>query len=162
GAALCIYPTYHDERFGKTELGADLDNDARTKLEEKAKRGDLGFSQYLLSNIPFRLVRGLDLKGGLRLVYTVEVDKAIEDKRDRYYDELRQQLATTFGFHTGDKTPTVEELSKLPTKVKVEKVPDKAGDIVLRFVDPADSKKVDDAFLKRFIQELQVLRSADG
>src|SRR5262245_58444780 len=108
------------------------------------------------------MVRGLDLKGGLRLVYTVDVDEAIKDKRDRYYDELRAALATTFGFHSGDKPPTVEELSKLPTKVRVEKSREHADTITLTFEDPADSKKVDEGFLKKFLTELQMLRSADG
>ena len=161
GAALCIYPTYHDERYGKEER-VGMSSDQRSELETKARAGDLGFSAFLRSNIPFRLVRGLDLKGGLRLVYTVDVDEAIKDKRDRYYDELRNALATTFGFHVGDKPPTVEELAKLPEKVRVEKSREHADTIVLTFNDPADSKKIDDAFIKRFLAELQLLRSADG
>ncbi|APR79727.1 Protein-export membrane protein SecD [Minicystis rosea] len=161
GAALCIYPTYFDERFGREEHPG-MSSDQISELETKARRGDLGFGAFLRSNIPFRLVRGLDLKGGLRLVYTVDVDEAIKDKRDRQYDELRGALATTLGFHSGDKPPTVEELSKLPTKVRVEKSREHADTIMLTFVDAADSKKVDEAFLKKFLHELQVLRSADG
>jgi preprotein translocase subunit SecD len=161
GAVLCIYPTYHDERYGKDEMPG-LSSDERSELESQMRRGEKGLGAFLRSNIPFRLVRGLDLKGGLRLVYTVDVDEAIKDKRDRYYDELRVALATTFGFHTGDKPPTVEELGKLPTKVKVEKSREHADTITLNFVDGADSKKVDEAFLKRFLTELQLLRSADG
>jgi preprotein translocase subunit SecD len=161
GAVLCIYPTYHDERYGKDEMPG-LSSDERSELESQMRHGEKGLGAFLRSNIPFRLVRGLDLKGGLRLVYTVDVDEAIKDKRDRYYDELRVALATTFGFHTGDKPPTVEELGKLPTKVKVEKSREHADTITLNFLDGADSKKVDEAFLKRFLTELQLLRSADG
>jgi preprotein translocase subunit SecD len=161
GSALCIYPTYHDERFGKAEH-PELTSDQRAELETKAQKGELGFGAFIRANIPFRLVRGLDLKGGLRLVYTVDVDEAIKDKRDRYYDELRAALATTFGFHKGDKAPTVEELSKLPEKVRAEKSREHADTITLTFNDPADSKKIDEAFLKRFLTELQLLRSADG
>jgi preprotein translocase subunit SecD len=162
GAALVIYPTYHDERYGHPQTDPSLSPDDRAALEAKAKRGDLGFSEYLLQNTTFRLVRGLDLKGGLRLVYTVDVDEAIKDKRDRYYDELRGALATALGFHTDkDKSPTVEELSKLPTKVKIEKSREQANIITLKFNDPADSAKINDEFLKRFVAELSVLRAAD-
>ncbi len=161
GAALCIYPTYHDERHGRDEH-ADLSSDERSELETKERRGDLGLSAFIRTNIPFRLVRGLDLKGGLRLVYTVDVDEAIKDKRDRYYDELRAALATALGFHTGDKPPTVEDMAKLPTKVLVAKSKEQAGTITLTFNDAADAKKVNDEFLKRFLGELALQRSADG
>jgi preprotein translocase subunit SecD len=172
GAVLCIYPTFHDERYGKID-DSGRPSDERSAIETSARKGTLDtiggqrvsaaeqLSRYLLSNIPFRLVRGLDLKGGLRLVYTVDVDEAIKDKRDRYYDELRIALTTALGFHTGDKAPTVEELSKLPTKVRVEKSRDHAGTITLTFTDPADEAKINEEFLKKFTGELQVQRSPD-
>jgi preprotein translocase subunit SecD len=161
GSAVAIYPTAYDEYHGKDER-AGLSGEQKAELEQAERKGEKGFGAFLRANIPFRLVRGLDLKGGLRLVYTVDVDEAIKDKRDRYYDELRAALATAFGFHQGEKAPTVEELGKLPQKVKVEKSRDQAGIITLTFNDAADSKKVDDAFLKRFLGELQLQRSADG
>src|SRR5262249_8480401 len=60
GSVLCIYPTYHDERFGVPQDDPNQTAEQKTQIENQAKRGDLGWSQYLLSNIPFRLVRGLD------------------------------------------------------------------------------------------------------
>jgi preprotein translocase subunit SecD len=160
GSALCIYPTYYDERWGRAPTD-NLSSEELGELEAQTKRGDRGFREYVLANIPFRMVRGLDLKGGLRLVYTVDVDEAIKDKRDRYYDDLRNALVTALGFHTGDKPPTVEELGKLPEKVGIEKSREHAGSIVLHFGDPADAAKVNDEFLKKFLTELQLQRSAD-
>jgi preprotein translocase subunit SecD len=174
GSALCIYPTYHDERYGKID-DEKLSSEQRSEVETQSRAGTLEqlpgsdrplglgekLSRYMLSNIPFRLVRGLDLKGGLRLVYTVDVDEAIKDKRDRYYDELRNALTTALGFHSGEKAPTVEELSKLPTKVRIEKSREHAGTITLIFTDAADSAKINDEFLKRFLGELQLQRAAD-
>lgn len=163
GAVLCIYPTVYDEMHPDQKKDqSELSSDQRSALETEERRGDRGLGAFIRSNIEFRLVQGLDLKGGLRLVYTVDVDEAIKDKRDRYYDELRAALATTFGFHTGDKAPTVDELSKLPTKVRIEKSREHVDVINLTFTDPADSKKIDDAFLKKFLAELQLQRAADG
>lgn len=159
GSALCIFPTYHDERYGRPEDSGS--SEERSEMETRARRGDLGFTRFILSNIPFRLVRGLDLKGGLRLVYTVDVDEAIKDKRDRYYDDLRAALATSFGFHEGDKPATIEELQKLQSKLRIEKSRDHADTITLTFNDPADSEKINDEFLTRFLAEMQVLRSSD-
>jgi len=160
GSALCIYPTYHDERHGR-ENTAGLSSEERSEQETRAQRGELGFRQYLLANIPFRLVRGLDLKGGLRLVYTVDVDEAIKDKRDRYYDDLRAQFATLYGFHQGEAQPTIEEMQKLQEKLRIEKSRDRADTLTVTFNDRADSEKVNEEFLSKFRQELQVLWSND-
>ena len=160
GAALVIYPTYHDERYGRTSFEGPS-KEQNKELLEQAQRGDLGFTQYLLSNIPFRLSRGLDIKGGQRLVYTVQVEEAIKDKRDYYYDRLREQLTTAFGYHEGEKRPTLEEMSKLVEKVEIRRPRDRVDEVVVTFKDPNDSKKIDDAFLKTLAPELNVLRSAD-
>src|SRR5262249_9218911 len=134
----------------------------RSEEDIKAMHGDLGFGRFLRSNIPFRLVRGLDLKGGLRLVYTVGVQAAVKDKLDRYSAEIRAQPAPALGFHGGDKPPTVAEPSHLPEKVEVVPPKETANQIVLKFKDIADAKKVNDDFLKRFLTELQLQRSPDG
>ena len=104
-AGFSLYPTYHDELLCP-DVGVDklatlrpscpkvtesLDAEQREKVIEASAQGDKGFNRFLLANIPFRMVRGLDLKGGLRLVYTVAVHEAIKDRRDRYYDALRAQ-----------------------------------------------------------------------
>ncbi len=162
GAILSIYPTYHDERYGK--IVDDVPSDERSALEEKAIRGDLGWNRYLLSNIPFRLVRGLDLKGGLRLVYTVDVDEAIKDKRDHYYDELRAALTRKLGFVQGDdkeRAPTIAEMQRLSEKLRVEKPREAASTIRVIFNDAADASNLDDALLTRFSGEMSVQRSAD-
>ena len=139
GAALCVWPTLASMSGNKIPC-----------------------PEYVRDNIPFRLVAGLDLRGGLRLVYTVDVEEAIKDKRDRYFDEMRQQLATAYGFHTGDKPPTREELAKLEEKVRLEKPRDQVSVININFVDPADDVKIDEEFLKRFQGEMAVQRPEKG
>src|SRR6185503_3676578 len=74
----------------------------------------------------------------------------------------RQQLATMYGFHTGDKPPTREELGKLDEKVRLEKPRDKVSVININFTDPADEAKIDDTFLKRFQGEMAVQRPRKG
>lgn len=125
-------------------------------------QGKVPCPQYIKDNVTFRLVAGLDLRGGLRLVYTVDVEEAIRDKRDRYYDEMRGMLATSFGFHSGDKPPTREELAKLTDKVEMEKPRGKANEIIIQFKDPADFAKLDERFNKRFQYEMTNVRQPDG
>ena len=159
GSWLCIYPTYSDERYGRIDRSG-LAPEERAKAEEAARIGNRGVREWLLTNVPFRLVRGLDLKGGLRLVYTVDVDEAIKDKRDRYYDELRQALARSYGFVAADKQATVDDLKKLVGKVRVEKSREHAGTLFINFEDAADADKVNDEFMRPF-QEMQRQFSSD-
>jgi preprotein translocase subunit SecD len=124
--------------------------------------GKIPCPQYIRDHVDFQIVAGLDLRGGLRLVYTVDVEEAIKDKRDRYYDEMRQQLATTLGFHQGDKPPTRDEMARLDEKVHVDKPRDKVAVITVTFVDPADDAKIDEQFLKKFQGEMNLQRPKKG
>ena len=158
-AALSIYPTYHDERYGRIDRSGLSAEDAE-KVEQAARSGDRGVREWLLSNVPFRLVRGLDLKGGLRLVYTVDVDEAIKDKRDRYYDEVRQSLTKAFGIIEKDKVATPEDFKKLAGKARVEKSRDQAGTLIVVFENVDDVNKINEEFMTPY-RELQRQFSQD-
>lgn len=158
-AALAIYPTYHDERYGRLDRSGLSAEDAE-KAELAALAGDRGVREWLLTNIPFRLVRGLDLKGGLRLVYTVDVEEAIKDKRDRYYDELRQSLAKSFGIIEKDKVATSEDLKKLAGRARVEKSRDNVGTLIITLENAEDANKINEEFMTPY-RELQRQFSAD-
>jgi preprotein translocase subunit SecD len=118
--------------------------------------GKLQCPRYVEENIDFGIAPGLDLRGGLRLVYTVEVEEAIRDKRDVFADDMRQELATIFGFHSGEGRVTREELGKLAEKAQVS-TPESAV-VRLRFNDPADIEKIDERFSKKYAQELAQTR----
>jgi preprotein translocase subunit SecD len=114
--------------------------------------GKIPVPQYVKDRITFGIAPGLDLRGGMRLVYTVEVEDAIRDKRDNFANEMRQELATIFAIHSGEGRVTREELTKLEDKVHVS-TPESAL-IRLKFKDPNDRSKIDDRFNKKFTQEL--------
>jgi preprotein translocase subunit SecD len=88
--------------------------------------GKIPCPQYIQDHVGFRLVAGLDLRGGLRLVYAVDVDAAIKDKRDSYYEDMRREAAVVFGLVKTDKDgkaediPTDEAYAKLREKVDIE------------------------------------------
>lgn len=158
-AWVALFPTYSDERWGKPFGG--LEAEPKQAAVSAATAGDRGFREWILTNVPFRMVRGLDLKGGLRLVYNVDVEEAIKDKRDRYYDDLRGELAKAYGFAEGDDKPNLAQLEKLTGKVKLEKSKVRVGDFSLTFVDPADASKIDETFRSKFVRELTIAPSAD-
>jgi preprotein translocase subunit SecD len=139
-AAVALWPTVHNMSGGRIPL-----------------------PRYVADRVGFAIAPGLDLRGGIRLVYTVEVEEAIKDKRDRIADDMRQDLATAFGFHSGDSRVTHDQLEQLDTKVHVSQ-PDKAEEVAvirLDFKDKADVAKIDERFRKRFLGELSEQKGKD-
>jgi preprotein translocase subunit SecD len=117
---------------------------------------------YVKQHVGFRLVSGLDLRGGLRLVYTVDVEEAVKDKRDHYYEDMRVELTRVFGLHQGDDRPTEDKYVKLREKAELE-APRRPADVIrLRLKPGADTSKIDERFLERFRAELSYTRSQDG
>ncbi len=173
GAGFAFYPTVHDEILCAEARGDAVSDscpvkmnampaEQRAQLQLDGEAGNAGFKRWLLSNMGFRMVRGLDLKGGLRLVYTVDVDEAIRDKRDRYYDDLRQKLALSLGLAAGE-VPTIEEMQKIGEHVEIHKPRDRVNTITVDFRDPARGKAVmKEAFLSSFNQEMAVIPGDGG
>ncbi|HEY2516582.1 MAG TPA: protein translocase subunit SecD [Polyangiaceae bacterium] len=118
----------------------------------KMSDGKLPCPAYIKDHVTFGIEAGLDLSGGMRLVYTVEVEEAIRDKRDHFADEMRQQLAKSFQLHNGDGLLTRPESDKLAEKVKIS-LPESAV-VHLTFTDPADLSKIDERFEKTFLTEM--------
>jgi preprotein translocase subunit SecD len=119
---------------------------------EQMSGGKVGCPKYVKDRITFGIVKGLDLQGGLRLVYTVEVEDAIRDKRNNFADEMRLELATAFGFHQGTGVIKRDEQEKLKEKVVVSTPENNV--IRLKFKDAADMSKIDERFQKKFLAEL--------
>ncbi|MCC6644364.1 MAG: protein translocase subunit SecD [Polyangiaceae bacterium] len=132
GAFLCLWPTLDEMSQGKIKC-----------------------PQYLKERVEFRLVAGLDLRGGLRLVYTVDVEEAIKDKRDKYFDQIRSELATAYGFKAESKNASREDFEKVAEKVTVDKVKGSVTTITLKFKDAADVAKLD---TDRFRQMAELVR----
>ena len=126
----------------------------------RAKDGTSRFHcpTYVRDRITFGVVKGLDLQGGLRLVYTVEVEEALRDKRDKFADDMRLDLATAYKIHTGEGLLKTPEMKLLEEKVHIF-TPESA---VLRitFKDPADTKMIDERFQQKFAKELAVIKAS--
>ncbi|MGZ3450233.1 MAG: protein translocase subunit SecD [Polyangiales bacterium] len=114
---------------------------------------------WVKNHVTARINRGLDLRGGLRLVYTVQVDEAIRDKRDRYADELRQKVAVALGIHKGDNPLSTEEQKQLGDHLTVERV--EYNKILLKFKVQGEVSKVNDEMVGSLSQELILYRPGD-
>ena len=78
------------------------------------------------------ITKGLDLQGGFRLVYRVEVDQALRDKRDRTASDMVEALEDEHGV----KDAKIHRSGE--------------GQWTIVFAKQADLAKVDGKFLKRY------------
>jgi preprotein translocase subunit SecD len=86
-----------------------------------------------------RIQLGLDLQGGLHLVYEVHVDKAVSDKVDRLASEIEDRLIK----------------NKKVSGVTVGR--EGRDDIIVTFKTPADQAKVDEELLREFRRQLDLV-----
>src|SRR5688500_8012055 len=110
---------------------------------ERMSGGRVPCPTYIEERVPSRLVAGLDLRGGLRLVYTVDVEEAIKDKRDRYYEDMRVELSKIYGLHSGDDRPNEEVYKKLREFVDLSAPRKPANTIKLEVKPGVDPSKLD-------------------
>jgi preprotein translocase subunit SecD len=111
--------------------------------------------EWVKERVGARLVAGLDLRGGLRLVYTVDVQEAIKDKRDRYYEDMRRELAKLYADHSGDEAPSEETLERLRQKVDLAAPRRPAHIIRLEVKDGSDPGKIDARFRDLFKPDVE-------
>jgi preprotein translocase subunit SecD len=100
--------------------------------------------KFIRNHFQKRIQLGLDLQGGLHLVYAVNINKAVSDKVDRMSSEIEDRLRRDKGVNDVNVVRSDDE---------------KAGhfDIVLTFKNPADQAKVDDQMLREKRKELDLV-----
>ncbi len=95
-----------------------------------------------------RINPGLDMRGGLRLMYEVEVDEYVRDQRDRKAERLLRQLGALLAIYDEDAMDTLseEQLATLRQRVQVAR---KGSDkIEVTFTNAADAQKLTRAWLE--------------
>ncbi len=103
-----------------------------------------------------RISPGLDIKGGLRLTYDVEVSAAVRDRRELRSDELQRELGTRLGVIQKDQNPTREQMAKVHDKVTLKN--DGERRIRLTFANAADATKLDHDLVTRYNDLREVTR----
>jgi len=121
-----------------------------------ATGGKLPCPPYVLERVSSRLVAGLDIRGGLRLAYSVDVAEAIKDKRNAYYENMRRELARLYAGHSGDEMPSEAALTKLKEAVELEKPRTRSDVIRLTLREGADPAKIDTRFRAQFQPDLEM------
>jgi preprotein translocase subunit SecD len=94
---------------------------------------------FIKSHFQKRIQLGLDLQGGLHLVYEVNVDKAVASKVDRLSSDLEDKIRKDKGI----------------TELTVTR--EGRDDIIITFKNPADAAKLDESILREYRKSLDVV-----
>jgi preprotein translocase subunit SecD len=95
-----------------------------------------------------RISPGLDIRGGLRLTYDVEVDEAVRDRRNLRSDQFFRELGERLGVVAKGSTPTREQLTTIVERVKRRN--DGERRIIFTFKSAADAAKIDRELVTRY------------
>ena len=104
---------------------------------------------------------GLDIKGGLRLMYEVEVDEYIRDRRDRIAEQVQRQCGVLIGVVPEEEVDEIDKvkLAEIQQRCKVERV-DKEGGAVrairITFSNQEDASKLSKTWVKDYFRDLRV------
>jgi preprotein translocase subunit SecD len=104
---------------------------------------------------------GLDIKGGLRLMYEVEVDEYIRDRRDRVAEQVQRQCGVLIGIVPEEEIDDIDKakLDEIRQRCKVERV-DKDGGAVrairITFSNQEDAQKLSKTWVKDYFRDLRV------
>ncbi|HEX4352069.1 MAG TPA: protein translocase subunit SecD [Polyangiales bacterium] len=104
-----------------------------------------------------RISPGLDIRGGLRLTYDVEVDEAVRDRRNLRSDQLFRELGERLGVVPKGTSPTREQLSATMQRVKRQN--DGERRIRFEFKNKADASKLDRELITRYSDLREASRS---
>jgi preprotein translocase subunit SecD len=115
---------------------------------------------FLKKAVTKRFSPGLDVRGGLRLMYEVEVDEAVKARRDARADDLLLLVGEKLGILKEGETPDIATRAKIREKVKVEKQGNQR--VKLTFANASDSEKIDRDVLKKRYGDLREVNRSDN
>ncbi|MBW2462387.1 MAG: hypothetical protein JRH11_12135, partial [Deltaproteobacteria bacterium] len=102
-----------------------------------------------------RISPGLDIRGGLRLVYEVEVDEAVRYRRDREADRLIRRVGVLLELIEEDEWDEVsrEQLEEIREQVQAHRLGKQQ--IRLTFTDASKVDVVERDWLREFFPDLR-------
>ncbi|GAB4110305.1 MAG: protein translocase subunit SecD [Sandaracinaceae bacterium] len=95
-----------------------------------------------------RIALGLDIRGGLRLMYEVEVDQAVEDRRDLRAQQIVERLCQQFEICSEDEPATTEQIEQTRERVRVTSIG--RDGFRLTFTDASDLAALDRDLINSF------------
>lgn len=110
---------------------------------------------------------GLDIKGGLRLMYEVEVNEYIRDRRDRIAEQVQRQCGVLIGVVSEEEVDDLDKakLAEIQQRCKVERVDKEDGAvraIRITFSNQDDANKLTKTWVRDYFRDLRVASGVGG
>lgn len=129
----------------------DLDEDSELRDGQLLRvPGWLYIPDVVLENVDRRITPGLDIQGGLRLMYSVDMDTATEDRRNAVAQQLVRRLGEKMDIVEDGEPPDQEQLERIRARVTPQMSSANPRLIVLRFENPSDLSLVDRDMVRSF------------
>lgn len=106
--------------------------------------------RLILDYVDRRITPGLDIQGGLRMMYTVDMDAAVEDRRNARAQQLLRRLGEKMDIIEEDEAPDEDELAEIRARVNAQTSTTNPRLIRLNFESPADLQHVDRDLVRSF------------
>ncbi len=117
--------------------------------------GWLPAPEFILEHVDRRITPGLDIQGGLRMMYTVDMDAAVEDLRNARAQRLSRLLGEKMDIIEEDEAPDEQELSRIRQRVRVGSRPSDAASLIrVVFTNEDDVALLDRDMLQAFGDEI--------
>ncbi|MBN8614560.1 MAG: protein translocase subunit SecD [Deltaproteobacteria bacterium] len=115
--------------------------------------------EWVTNTFQRRIALGLDIQGGLRLMYEVEVDQAVEDRRDLRAQQMLERLCERFEICSEDEhtTDQIEETRERVSMTSIER-----DGFRVTFTDASDLASLDRDLVNLFGDIVETRRTADS
>lgn len=115
--------------------------------------------EWVTNTFQRRIALGLDIQGGLRLMYEVEVEQAVEDRRDLRAQQLLERLCEAMDICTEDEhtTDQIEETRERVSFTSLER-----DGFRVTFSDASDLALLDRDMVNLFGDIVETRRTADS
>lgn len=138
----------------------DLDENSELREGQLLRvPGWLYIPDFILENIDRRITPGLDIQGGLRLMYTVDMDTATEDRRNAVAQQLVRRLGEKMDIVEEGEAPDQQQLERIRARVTPQMSRTNPRLIVLQFENPNDVRFVDRDYVRSFGDLVEVGRT---
>lgn len=103
----------------------------------------LGAPDWVVENVDRQITPGLDIQGGLRLMYTVDMDAAIEDRQRARAQQIVRTLGESLDIVDDGEVPDEEELAEIRDRVNARVGSAESRRIWFTFGDSGDAERLD-------------------
>lgn len=103
----------------------------------------LSAPQWIVDNVDRQITPGLDIQGGLRLMYTVDMDAAIEDRQRARAQQIVRQLGESLDIVDDGELPDEEALAEIRDRVNARVGSAESRRIWFTFGDEGDAERLD-------------------